>query len=159
MKFTPFQNATIIVSSCILFVAAAAKIAAAAGDQQILLSVDPILLVSTRVVLLGVASIEILCLAGLMIAKTLKMKGLILTWLALNFFAYRLARLLSGVGPPCPCLGSLGKILGLSSYGTELVTRFLALCLLFSGLSLLLMSKKTTMAFSVDPSNHKLMLK
>jgi hypothetical protein len=142
MTAQPLRQSVVapLVFSCsgILLVAALAKLWTAATDLGLLEVADPVMVVKNRYALMGVATVELICVATLLISRQVWFKGLLLVWLAVNFGLYRAALLLSGAGAPCPCFGGLAARLGLRASETDLLTKAAVVYLLLVGGYLLL---------------------
>lgn len=107
----------------LLITAALSKLSTIVAALPILNGVDPIFSVNNRYILTGVAIAELSCAAIVAFSAQAWLKALALAWIATNFILYRAALVLSGAGTPCPCLGSIGAKVGLSSAATEFITK------------------------------------
>jgi len=141
-------------SLAVLLVAAAAKIAAATGSEGFLENYDPILLLKNRWVNIAVAVVEIACAAALTMRLPYVIKGFTLLWLGLNFVAYRLVSLLSGVETPCSCLGNIGSWVGLTQDQTEALGIGLLLYLLGAGTYFVIAGSQTPNLSSLSHENR-----
>jgi len=94
-----------ILCALILLGAAFLKLLSNAWDQPILYRQDPIIPLTNRTVLAGVAVCELLIAFRLFVSKSAFEKCVLLVWIALCFSIYRLGLWLGGVSEPCSCLG------------------------------------------------------
>jgi len=123
--------------SGILVLTALSKLYTVMGNVRMLDLYDPVLLLSNRRLLTGVAVIELFCAMLIVRTRHPWFAGLILLWLGANFLMYRVAVSLGGAITPCPCLGSVGGRLGLSQSATDVLMHSILVYFLAGGLYLL----------------------
>jgi hypothetical protein len=122
------------ISAYSLILTAAAKLFSTMGDAHILDYPDPLLGLSNRGVLTGVAAVELAVVACLASRMATPSKHLSLAWLGGNFLLYRFALALLKPGTPCKCLGSLTEKLHIDTRAATSGLTFISGFLLLGGL-------------------------
>jgi hypothetical protein len=97
----------------ILYCLAVIKMLSAIGSLRILEIPDPLLGVSNRSALVGVALVEFFVAGVVTGHHSDRVRALVLFWLSSMFVIYRVFSWLLDPGKPCACLGFVGSWLGL----------------------------------------------
>ena len=100
------QNGCSWLAAAILLSTAGMKFMAAGQPDRLLTQNDPLLGVTNRGLFIGVGSIETVVALLLVLPLRFAWKLCALGWLVAAFSFYRLAIHYSGIGAPCPCLGT-----------------------------------------------------
>ncbi len=113
----------------ILLITAVAKIVSAMGVSTILLTSDPVFLVSFRLLLLFVAFLE-LCVATIcLFGKSSFIKVSSVAWLSTLFLLYHVGMRLTGYHRPCGCMGNLTDAIHLppqmAAFTTDIILAYL----------------------------------
>jgi hypothetical protein len=115
----------------VLFLTAAAKLYSATGTARILSLADPLLHVNNRALLITVGLLEAAIAVYLLFARNERRHlrdATVVLWLSSNFIAYRLSIHFMGVSV-CPCLGTLGSKLPLTTgFISNLLGAFVLYC-------------------------------
>jgi hypothetical protein len=139
------QKGFVVLSSVILSLTAAAKLVSTTGHARILDYPDPLLAISNRSVLTGVAVIELAVVACLMSKLPQPIKYLAAAWLGGNFLLYRLALAVLKPGTPCKCLGTITEQLHIDDRAAGLILSLISLYLLTGGFWLYVGARKTSL--------------
>jgi len=115
-----------------------AKLISGAGTTPILLTHDPILVIETRFVLLGIGEVEIVVALLCLLAKKFLLRTAAVVWLATNFAAYRAGLLLIGGKQHCPCMGDLTDVLHISPQAADMAAGVVLVYLWLGGCAILL---------------------
>jgi hypothetical protein len=132
-------------SVVVLFITASAKLLTTIHPAPILFLPDPVFSFLTTQALLVIAALLELSTALIIVVhsnKTLKLTAL--TWLSSLFLLYRFAsRLLSRHEIYCPCLGTIGKSIGIDDSALNRIMLAIAITLLIGSISMLVFQKGT----------------
>ncbi len=115
----------LFISVGLLGLAVSGKILAVAADIKSLYLLDPIFLIQRRVLFVGIIIIEAAAIIWLLCTRSNRVRGLILTWLSINFILYHLTLYLGGFSSACPCLGYVGSMVGVSTSVVDLITKLI----------------------------------
>ena len=127
------MKAYLKISAALLAATATAKLISAFGHEGILNVYDPVLHLSTRTVMIGVAAVEY-CVVGLIVlSKRELLSFAACAFLGLEFLLYRVALGLIGEHN-CPCLGFVGDWLKISPVGIAVFLWLTAIYLCLGGL-------------------------
>ena len=113
-------------SGVLLLLTAAAKLYSSTGSTRILAAQDQLLHVNTRLLMIGVAVLEIEVALYLLMGSNVLLRAVTLFGLSSNFMVYRLGNAWLGI-KYCPCLGTVGQRLPLTQAHLNLVLTGLVL--------------------------------
>lgn len=102
----------------LLLVTAVAKLFSATGSSKILEMSDPIFLVSYGHLMYGVAIMEMLVAAYSYLGRSDLLRALVILWMSTNFMLYRFGMQMLNIRL-CPCVGTLGDRIGLTTSQTQ----------------------------------------
>ncbi len=114
----------------ILIVTGIAKLVSAFGSVELLKSVDPILGLSNRTLLLLVGTGELIVAALIARLRGPRVKLGLLAWLSLQFVVYHAAMQRVDGFHTCPCLGYIYNWTGITNEAVNTITQALAWYLL-----------------------------
>lgn len=109
-----FTRHFVIFAPVILVVAGLAKFASAFGQSKLLAVPDPLTGISFGHLMLAVGVLELVIASICLWSKSLKLKLVLIAWLATNFLIYRIGLWWIGWHKPCSCLGNLTDALHIS---------------------------------------------
>jgi hypothetical protein len=134
----------------VLAATALAKIFSAGGAAQILSRPDPLLLLSTRHLLVLVALIELSVAAYLVAGNSPHDKFRLVLWVSSAFILYRVLLFHLAPGTPCPCLGTSTANLGVSQATADFFLKII-LAYMFIGSLFFLLVRGLTMRREPQP--------
>lgn len=111
--------------AAVLAITALAKVFSAGGAAQVLSRPDPLLVLSTRQVLLLAALVELGVTAYLLAGDSRQTKLFLVLWLSSAFILYRLLLAHLAPGVPCPCLGTVTANMGIRQTTADAVLKVL----------------------------------
>ncbi len=141
----------IYLNAVVLSISAIAKAISASSEGALLAVSDPLFAALTnRQVMLGVALLEGICIACLLIGKSLRIKALMLMWLTSAFALYKIGLHLIDFRGYCACLGNLFHWAGISTEMASRISLWLLISLITSSCMLLIIS------FTLEPKKLEL---
>jgi hypothetical protein len=126
-------NLFVYTAGGLLFVTAMAKLVSAGGSAKALSLQDPLLYLSNRQVLIGVAVVELVVAGFALFGKNLFLRVSLISWLATNFLIYRIGLAWIGHAKPCGCLGTITDSLSLSPHTVNTIAKLILIFLLVCG--------------------------
>jgi hypothetical protein len=97
----------------ILLVTGSAKIASAFGAAGILVVPDPVLQIPYRLLFIVAGTLELAVAAIIRAPTPVQYKCIALFSFSINAALYRVGYIYSGIGKPCPCMGTLTSMLSI----------------------------------------------
>lgn len=115
-----------------------AKVISAIGPTRVLDSVDPLLGIPFRQLLLLVGLVELFIAFLCLFTNRQQLSLVAVAWISSNFLAYRVGLWLIGWHRPCKCMGSLTDMLHISPSIADSVMKAVLGCLLLGSYGMLL---------------------
>ena len=118
-----WERRFILSAAVLLLVTALAKLASILGKAEILQTIDPIIGIPFRYLLLLAGLLEALVAAICLFSVNLRLASGLIAWLATNFVVYRTGLWLIGWHQPCKCLGALTDFLPISPQAADFIMK------------------------------------
>lgn len=133
-----FSRFVLVLCSVLLLSTAGLKLTSVVWSAPILDIRDRLLPISGRVLLLLVATIEIIVAAYLLLGTNVQRQHIALSWLATCFLTYRIAHWFWKTDQPCKCLGAAFDWFPWLNHHGELISKCIMIMLLIGGYSFLI---------------------
>ena len=141
-------------AAVVLAVTGVAKVWTSFAPTKVLAVADPLTGISFGHLMLAVGVLELAIASVCFLAKSQKLKLVLIAWLATNFLAYRLGLWWTGWHKPCSCLGNLTDALHISPQTADMAMKIVLAYLLIGSYASLFwlwrQKRKTAVQNSVD---------
>lgn len=118
---TRSASLVLITTGSILTLSALAKLASALGTAKVLGMSDPLLGISYRYLLTGVAGLEILTACLCFLRKSSRLAIISVAWLCTSFLFYRVGLWWIGWKQPCKCMGTITDALHIDAQTADYI--------------------------------------